>query len=297
MQENIDPREALSALLDGEATGDSARFLARRLENDAAMTGQVARWQFAGDVLRESAGARAEVDLLASIQKKLASQVQAAEMYAPATAPRRSSAKAWFGGLAMAATLGVVAIAVRPALDKQATTADASSNPVVVLNTPVTATEPSVTTPPPETIMTASLPVQAQAVATVTNANAATQAVRPWRVPADADALIARANAAPVTAATAEPEVKAPASSERPRAQARQLAGVASVPNAIKRADDVERVLRGRSEQGVLGVDPSAHPGWPRSVIPGIDGAFNASFNTGSPSSFGQRNTPEAPQP
>ena len=269
MQESTDLRESLSALLDGEESGDAAKFLARRLERDPALAAQIGRWQFAGDVLRAASSRQPEVDLRASIQQALVQEAQAVS----AKPAYFNGMKKWLGGVAMAAALGVIAVAVKPGLDKAEMPADVvaevTTSPNAMLPVAPPATSSSTAS------MTASLPVRSDAPVASGDAVVDAPTVRPWRVPADTDALIARANTP-----KAEPV-------ERPRQVSRQGTAIAAVPKSIQRAGDVERVLRGKSEEGVLGVDPAAHPGWPRSVIPGVDGAFNASFNTGRASPFG----------
>jgi hypothetical protein len=49
-----DLREQLSALIDGALPAEQARFLLRRLQHDAALSGRWERWQLAGEVLRGS---------------------------------------------------------------------------------------------------------------------------------------------------------------------------------------------------------------------------------------------------
>lgn len=279
MQESTDLRESLSALLDGEESGDAAKFLARRLERDSALAAQIGRWQFAGDVLRAASSGQPEVDLRASIQQALVQEAQAAS----AKPAYFNGMKKWLGGVAMAAAFGVIAVAVKPGLDKVEMPADVvaevTTSPNAMLPVAPPATSSSTAS------MTASLPVQSDAPVASGDAVVDAPTVRPWRVPADTDALIARANTP-----KAEPV-------ERPRQVSRQGTAIAAVPKSIQRAGDVERVLRGKSEEGVLGVDPAAHPGWPRSVIPGVDGAFNASFSTGRASPFGTQPASDTTQP
>ena len=49
-------REQLSSLMDGELPPDSARFLSKRLGNDADLAATWERWHCARDILRQHAG-------------------------------------------------------------------------------------------------------------------------------------------------------------------------------------------------------------------------------------------------
>ena len=85
MQEQLDQKETLSALLDGEAGGDVAKFLARRIERDPEAAAQLGRWQFAGDALRARAAQNTEVDLRAALRQLLAADAAAAAGLRPRT--------------------------------------------------------------------------------------------------------------------------------------------------------------------------------------------------------------------
>ncbi|QIK81791.1 sigma-E factor negative regulatory protein [Lysobacter sp. HDW10] len=297
MQSSIDPREALSALLDGESSADADKFLARRLEHDPELAAQLGRWQFAGDVLRAASKPAIQTDLRASIREQIATEAaaQSRSTVAPAFFARN---KRVFSGLAVAAALGIVALAVRPSLNSApdaVVASDAAPPTDVVTEAPAVSLPSRVDVPvDSNTQVATSTPVQSSNTPTLAVANATR--VKPWRVPEDADALIANANAA--AAKVAADKAAIATSTTRLRNTARQGAAIAAVPKAINRSEDVERVLRGESEQGVLGVDPAAHPGWPRSVIPGIDsGAFNASFSSGGASRFQQTSGSDTQHP
>lgn len=276
MQEQLDQKEALSALLDGEAGGDAAKFLARRVERDPEAAVQLGRWQFAGNALRARAAQNADVDLRAALRQQLAADAAVAPV---AVARNRAFSRKTAGigaAMAMAAALGVVAFSLRPGVE--APNAPAGAAPAMEVASTVTsqAVVPDEKTEAPTAT---AAPVEPAAVAVAARSSEPEpEHVRPWRVPADADAMIARARAPKTEVTRSQP-----------------VATVAAVPKAIKRSDDMERVLRGKSSEGALGTETPAQVGWPRSVIPGIDGAYNASFNTGAAAGFGQPQPLDAP--
>ena len=275
MQEQLDQKETLSALLDGEAGGDAAKFLARRIEHDPEAAAQLGRWQFAGDALRARAAKNTEVDLRAALRQQLAADAAAAPV---AVARNRKFSRKTAGigaAMAMAAALGVVAFSLPPRME--APNAPANAAPAMEVASTVT----SRTVVPDETTQapTATVAPVEPATVAVTTRSSEPEHVRPWRVPADADAMIARARTQKTEVTKSQP-----------------AAVVAAVPKTVKRSDDMERVLRGKSSEGALGTEAPAQVGWPRSVIPGIDGAYNASFNTGAATGFGQPQGLDAPK-
>lgn len=63
-------REQLSSLMDGELSPDSARFLSKRLGNDADLAATWERWHCARDILRQQ-GTLAPVDFCANVRAAL----------------------------------------------------------------------------------------------------------------------------------------------------------------------------------------------------------------------------------
>ncbi|MDQ3270392.1 MAG: sigma-E factor negative regulatory protein, partial [Pseudomonadota bacterium] len=57
--QDLQDRESLSALFDGELQGDAARFAYKRLARDVRWRQSCGNWQLAGDVLRGRATAPA----------------------------------------------------------------------------------------------------------------------------------------------------------------------------------------------------------------------------------------------
>jgi len=102
-------RQQLSTMLDGELSQDQARFLRRRLEHDAELSGCFERWQVCGDVLRGR-----QVSLLPpDFAERIARGIAAGDVViAPVTAARRPRLLRWGGGAALAASVALVALFV-----------------------------------------------------------------------------------------------------------------------------------------------------------------------------------------
>ncbi|MET0328300.1 MAG: sigma-E factor negative regulatory protein, partial [Luteimonas sp.] len=102
-------RLQLSALLDGELGQDEARFLRRRLEHDAELSGCFERWQVCGDVLRGR-----QVSLLPpDFADRIARGIAAGDaVVAPAAVVKRPRLLRWGGGAALAASVALVALFV-----------------------------------------------------------------------------------------------------------------------------------------------------------------------------------------
>lgn len=121
--------ETLSALLDGELSGDARRFALRRLVHDEEWQRSAARWQLAGDVLRGQPVEPAPPGFADRVAAAVAAEaaVAGAESAAatPGTAspgrPRRQAR--WIGGAALAASVAMIALlTVRAPLDPAAGT-------------------------------------------------------------------------------------------------------------------------------------------------------------------------------
>lgn len=102
-------RQQLSTMLDGELSQDEARFLRRRLEHDAELSGCFERWQVCGDVLRGR-----QVSLLPpDFAERIARGIAAGDVIvAPVSATRRPRLLRWGGGAALAASVALVALFV-----------------------------------------------------------------------------------------------------------------------------------------------------------------------------------------
>ena len=107
MTQNHDIKEQLSALADGELDRNSARFLLRRCETDAALVGDWSRYQLIGACVR-----RSEFQLM---PQGFAERVR--QQLNDEAAPRRGGTLLrWGGGAAIAASVALVALmATRPA--------------------------------------------------------------------------------------------------------------------------------------------------------------------------------------
>ncbi|MCL7713233.1 sigma-E factor negative regulatory protein [Stenotrophomonas mori] len=103
-------RQQLSALVDGELSGDEGRFLLRRLQHDEVLSACQERWQVLGDVLRGQACAPAPADFGARVSAAVAAEpAPAARSNAPGGA-RGGSWMRWSGGAALAASVAAVAL-------------------------------------------------------------------------------------------------------------------------------------------------------------------------------------------
>jgi hypothetical protein len=106
-------REQLSSLMDGELSPDSARFLSKRLGNDAELSSTWERWHCARDILRHQ-GTLAPVDFCASVREAIDAEGSVAPLQVPST-----SGRVWRGlaGGAIAAGVAVFALMLgQPAL-------------------------------------------------------------------------------------------------------------------------------------------------------------------------------------
>ena len=100
-----DTREHLSALVDGEISSDTSRFLVKRLGSDVELRATWARYHLVRDCLRHQEGEIAHDDLCARISKAI--ENEQVEMQKPPVSRR------WLkpvGGMAIAASVALMAI-------------------------------------------------------------------------------------------------------------------------------------------------------------------------------------------
>jgi len=113
--------ETLSALLDGELTGEARRFALRRLAHDREWQRAASRWQLAGDVLRGQAVEPAPAGFADRVAAAVAAEMagaQAPALRRPAAVVRPGRRTRWIGGAALAASVAVAALfTVRGPLD------------------------------------------------------------------------------------------------------------------------------------------------------------------------------------
>lgn len=111
-------REVLCALFDGELQGDEARFALKRLGHDVQWREAVGRWQLYGDVLRGQSAGLAAGGFAERVSLAIARE-SAPQQVAPAKLPVHR--RGWIGG-ALAASVAVVALFItRPFTDEPAT--------------------------------------------------------------------------------------------------------------------------------------------------------------------------------
>lgn len=135
---NSDIKQQLSALVDGELEKDQARFLIKRLQADADLSGCWQRWHVAGECLRGQAVAPLRADFAARIAQAVDAEAS----------PRRQgggSVLKWVGGFAVAASVALAAvIAVDPSAGPAAPQSVAASvAPAPVVAPPAAQVVPS----------------------------------------------------------------------------------------------------------------------------------------------------------
>lgn len=232
----LSSREQLSALMDSALPADQTRFLLRRLRHDEALAGSWERWRLAGEVMRGLAPER-------RLPPDFATRVAAA-LHAPAQAVPAGDAQAprwrrWGGGVAVAASLAVAALALRPA-----------GGELAQGGVQVAAGAPSLAPASPRSEMAAS-PVPASP------ASAAPIAGDPLTPPATgaAEALATAVAAAAVRPSRERGAVRAQGQAQQPATREGQL--VASAPASPALVPQPDIVTRP----------------WPRSVLPQYAGS------------------------
>lgn len=147
-----DERETLSALFDGELPGDAARFALKRLDHDAEWREACGRWQMIGDALRGEATPAAPPGFASGVMRMLDAEVQAALVSSAAgrktaSAVAAGSRRRWIGGVALAASVAMVAVlVVRPETSSTATGSQVASGvaaPAATQASPVNAPAPT----------------------------------------------------------------------------------------------------------------------------------------------------------
>ena len=259
-------RQQLSAMMDGELASDEARFLFRRLQHDRELAGCWERWQVCSVVLRGQGEALLPADFSQRVARALAEDaardVALGGQSVAATGTHSRRWAWWGGGAALAASLALLVVVPRQGSGPApATGADARVATAATPNLPATpAPQPSAAdithspSPPPG--------------AAVGLATALAVAEAPRRIAARRD------RAAPTPDAGRAPP--APAAVVAAVAEGARVAAADPQP-----ALDLPRHANPFSPQ-----EPAARP-WPRAVLPGANsGAFNASYSTGTTSSF-----------
>lgn len=102
-------KEQLSALMDGELARDQARFLHKRLEGDAALRDDWARWHLA----REALQGRAVSGFATGLAERVAAGIAAEPV---PRAGRVQEVLRWVAGAAVAASVAVAALVALPNL-------------------------------------------------------------------------------------------------------------------------------------------------------------------------------------
>lgn len=103
-------KQQLSALMDGELGRDEALFLFRRLESDAALREEWARWHCIRDSLQGRPVAAMEVDLVARVARGIQQEATPARQWL-------QGGLRWAAGVAVAASVAVVALTAMPGSD------------------------------------------------------------------------------------------------------------------------------------------------------------------------------------
>lgn len=116
----LSSREQLSALMDGALPADETRFLLRRLQHDDSLAECWERWRLSAEVMRGLAPAQR---LPADFASRVAASLRGEDQHRGARAETVASGKhavrtpawlRWGGGVAIAASLAVVAFMTQP---------------------------------------------------------------------------------------------------------------------------------------------------------------------------------------
>ena len=118
-------RETLSALFDGELSGDASRFALKRLSHDEQWRDAFGRWQLCGDVLRGQAAAVASGDFAQRVASAITREHAPAMSQPVPKAALLSGRRGWIGG-ALAASVAVAALFVARPLTNGSTPVDAT---------------------------------------------------------------------------------------------------------------------------------------------------------------------------
>ena len=241
-------RQQLSALMDGALAPDEARFLLRRLQHDGDLSECWERWQLAGEVMRGRAVAMLPTGFAARVGEAIAEAPVALTQ-----AQSRTHWARWSGGVALAASVAVVALLAT----RQAPNAPEQPAATIVVATPA----PKIESPLPATSPPA--PIAAQ-----------------------------RSNAGPTVASVAVADaprrsVQRVRSTQRPRVEARAPMPTTSGEAATEAAFAATAASTQTPRPFDASTLPSSRP-WPRAVLPqfGASGALTAGTEGGSSPSF-----------
>jgi len=240
-------RQQLSALMDGALAPDEARFLLRRLQHDGDLSECWERWQLAGEVMRGRAVAMLPTGFAARVGEAIAEGPVALTQ-----AQSRTHWARWSGGVALAASVAVVALLAT----RQVSNAPEQPAAVIAVATPA----PKIESPVPATASPAPITVE-------------------------------QSNAGPTVASVAVADAPRRSaqrvrSTQRPRAEAR-----APMPTSGETAAEAAFAASAATTQAPRPFDastlPSSRP-WPRAVLPqfGARGALTAGTEAESSPSF-----------
>lgn len=264
-------RQQLSAMLDGELPQDQARFLRRRLQHDAELSGCFERWQVCGDLLRGRQVSLLPADFAERIARGIAEDGVVA---APATAARRPRLLQWGGGAALAASVALVALfAGRPGTLEQES--DARPAPAVA----VTGADAPVSDATADaSALAASAPEAGLAIAGA----ALAAAELPRR-------------------ATGERSARPSTARQAVQPQADSRVSVAAAPQTTSGAavlvDAAAAFASAPASSGLPAVDAVARP-WPRASMLSADSSFSVRYGETFPSpSWGERASDSAVLP
>jgi hypothetical protein len=158
-----DPNQDLSALLDGELAPERSRFLLQRLGRDDEMRQRWARWQLMSTCLKGQPVQPLPADFAERVLAGLDvdSPLQSRPIRLRSSSTRRSLR--WIGGIAIAASVGLAALLLRPTAPPQQPVAVAPQPPPQVAIQPIRIPLPE---PRLELALNLPIPVHAGVVST-----------------------------------------------------------------------------------------------------------------------------------
>lgn len=265
-------RETLSALFDGELSGDAARFALKRLGHDPQWRDAFGRWQLCGDMLRGQATAVATGDFAQRVASAIAHEHAPTVVQSVPKATLLSGRRGWIGG-ALAASVAVAALFVaRPISNGSAPAApDAAQAQVAEASSARTNAGPEV-------------PVSKTPLVPDPAVDLGTAAVAAAEVPRRAierrSSRSQNQRAALRASARREPAAVAAAAAPTPATTA--LAGDVLTTTANAAASANPNPFQPQPSEAA-----AARP-WPRAVLPqySTEGGINASYGAASPSFY-----------
>lgn len=264
-------RETLSALFDGELSGDAARFALKRLGHDEQWRDAFGRWQLCGDVLRGQATAVANGDFARRVALAIAREHAPPVIPSVPKASLLSGRRGWIGG-ALAASVAVAALFVARPLSNGSPPAapDAAQAQVAEVSSAPTNAGPDVQVSKTPSAPTPAVDLGAAAVAA---------AEVPRRAIERRNSRSQYQRAALRASARREPAPVAVAAAAAPASATTALAGdvLTTTANAAASANPFQ------PQPG----EAAARP-WPRAVLPqySSEGGINASYGAASPSFY-----------